>query len=374
MNLVVSRTILIALVAALAGMMFGALVLGGKPRVKVKTSPAPVPAIVAPAPIDQPVHLNMASSYPTSAPQFGTLGVNLTAKVARASAGSVDIAINEPGAILPVDQAFDALANGDLDALWSSPAMLVDKDSAFAFFGGAPFGPRAAEFLGWIYYGGGRDLQQELFAPYNVVAIPCAVTAPEAGGWFRDEIRGPADLKGLNMRFMGLGAKVIAKLGVNVLQIPGGDIYQQLQAGNIDATEFSQPAIDLRLGLFQVVKNYYFPGWHQQSTLVDLMIAQKKWDTLSDTQRSVIELACGDNIREGLAEAGSLQIAALNELKAKGVEIRRFPPAVMAALDKAWQNVAADESQSNPAFKKAYESYSAFRDSYAMWRKMGYVE
>lgn len=374
MNIVVARTIMIALVAALAGALFGALVLGGKPRPKVKTAAPPAPTIVAPAPIDQPVSLNMASQYPSTAPQFGTLAVNLAAKVARASGGSVDIAVSEPGAALPIDQAFDALANGDLDALWSSPTSWVDKDSAFAMFGGVPFGPRAAEFLGWIYYGGGRDLQQELFAPYGIVAIPCAVTAPEAGGWFRDEIRSPADLKGLNIRFMGLGGRVLEKLGARVQHLPGGDIYEEIQAGNIDATEFSQPAIDLRLGLFQVVKNYYFPGWHQQSTLIDLMIAQKKWDALSDSQRSVVELACGDNIREGLAEGGGLQVAALAELKAKGVEIRRFPPAVVDALQKTWQEIVAEEGAKNPAFKKAWESYSAFHAGYGMWRKIAYTE
>jgi TRAP-type mannitol/chloroaromatic compound transport system substrate-binding protein len=374
MNMALARMVLAVLAAALLGVLFGALVLPTGPRHKVKPPPAPSPAVVAPIAADQPVRLNVASFYPTSAPQFGTLATQLADRVILASGGSIDVNLTEPGALVPLDQALDALSSGDLDAVWASPAVWTDRDPAYAFFGAVPFGPRAGELLSWMYYGGGRELQEDLFGQINIVAIPCGVAAPEAGGWFRNQLRGPADLKGLRIRFSGLGALVMQRLGADVQSIPAGDIYRQMEQGNIDATEYSQPALDLRLGLSQLVKNYYFPGWHQQASLIDLLIAKQKWEAMSEAQRAILEMACGDTIRTGLAEGESLQLPALQEFRKQGVEIRKFPPAILAALEAAWQQTANELSEKNPAFKKAMESFSNFRRDYADWRRLTYVD
>ena len=374
MNMALARMVLAVLAAALLGVLFGALVLPMGNRHKVKPVPTPSPAVVAPIAADQPVRLNVASFYPTSAPQFGTLATQLADRVILASSGSVDVNITEPGALIPPEQALDALSSGDLDAVWASPAVWTDRDPAFAFFGAVPFGPRAGELLSWMYYGGGRELQEDLFGQINIIAIPCGVAAPEAGGWFRNQLRGPEDLKGLRIRFSGLGAMVMQRLGADVQSIPAGDIYRQMEQGNIDATEYSQPALDRRLGLAQLVKNYYFPGWHQQASLIDLLVARPKWEAMSEAQRAIIEMACGDNIRIGLAEGESLQLPALQEFRKQGVEIRKFPPSILAALETAWQQTVAELSEKNPAFKKAQESFSSFRKDYADWRRLTYVD
>lgn len=374
MNMALARMVLAVLAAAMLGVLFGALVLPMGPRHKVKPAPAPSPAVVAPIAADQPVRLNVASFYPTSAPQFGSLATQLADRVILASSGSIDVNLTEPGALVPLNQALDALSTGDLDAVWASPAVWTDRDPAFAFFGAVPFGPRAGELLSWIYYGGGRELQEDLFGQLNIVAIPCGVAAPEAGGWFRNQLRGPEDLKGLRIRFSGLGALVMQRLGAEVQSIPAGDIYRQMEQGNIDATEYSQPALDQRLGLAQLVKNYYFPGWHQQASLIDLLVAKQKWDAMSEAQRAILEMACGDNIRTGLAEGESLQLPALQEFRKQGVEIRKFPPSILTALEAAWQQTVAELSDKNPAFKKAQESFSSFRKDYADWRRLTYVD
>lgn len=365
--------VLVALAAGLGGVAFGALVLSPQHRAKVKM-PAQPPSVVAPVAADQPVHLNVGSAFPTSAPQFGTMAAKLADKVARASGASIEVSVHEPGTVVALDKLIDAVANGDLDAAWATPNLWFDRDPAFAFFGSVPFGPRGPEFLSWIYYGGGRELLDDLFAQNNIVAVPCGLAAPEAGGWFRNELRGPEDLKGLKIRFMGLGALVMQKLGAEVQQIAGGEIYHQLQLGNIDATEFSQPAIDQRLGFFQVVRNYYFPGWHQQATMIHLLVSRPKWELLSDPQKAIVEMSCGDNIREGLAEGDTLQLPAIREMKDKGAQIRKFPPAVMAALEKAWQDVASEQAEKSADFKKALDSYSAFRKDYTAWRKLNSLD
>ena len=159
------------------------------------------------------------------------------------------------------------------------------------------------------------------------------------------------------MRFFGLGAKVMEKIGVSTQLIAGGDIFPALERGSIDATEYSMPAIDLNLGFYQVAKHYYFPGWHQQSTLFELLMNRPAWDALSDTQRAQIEVTCGDAFREGLAEGEAIQGAALAELQEKGVTIHRWSQDILDTLEEKWNEVAAEDAARDATFAKVWESY-----------------
>lgn len=322
---------------------------------------------------DKRVRWNMGSAFGSKLTQLGTLGVSLSEKVERSTGGNIRLKFFEPGALVPPLEMFDAISAGSLDAAWSTPGYWVGKDETFAMFSAVPFGPRAGEYLGWMYYGGGKELMDELYAEFNIKSITCGVIAPEASGWFRKEINSVEDMKGLKMRFFGLGAKVMEKMGVSTQLLAGGDIFPALERGSIDATEFSMPAIDLNLGFYQVAKHYYFPGWHQQATLFELMMNKDKYDALSDTQKAQLEMACGDNVREGLAEGEAIQGAALAELQSKGVTIHRWPPEVLDTLNNAWTEVANELAAENPNFKKVWESYSAFREQYKIWDELGYL-
>jgi TRAP-type mannitol/chloroaromatic compound transport system substrate-binding protein len=154
-----------------------------------------------------------------------------------------------------------------------------------------------------------------------------------------------------------------------------GDIFQALQLGTIDATEFSLPVMDQKLGFYQVAKFYYFPGWHQQATFLEFYINRKKWDSLSDQHKAMIESACGDLTRDVIAEAEATQWKAMTEMRDKnGVQIKKWSPEIMAAIEKAWHEVIAEESAKNPQFKRVFESYSKFRSDYAIWRDHGYLK
>jgi len=364
----VARTLAIALAAALVGALFGLYVLGPK-RGKVKP-PAPAVATAPAPPADLRVVIQIASAFPTAVPQLGTLATALDDRLGRLTNGAIEIKLHEPGALMPRDQVFDAIAANNLDAAWGSPSLWQDKDSAFALFGAVPFGPASTELLAWLFNGGGKELQQELYGQYGIVSIPCGMAAARAGGWFRKEVRSPDDFKGLRIRSGGLGARVLGKLGAEVQMLNGGEIFLHLQAGKIDAAEFSQPAIDQNYGFERLLKQYYFPGWQQQSLLLDLIMSQSKWSELSEQQRATIEIACGDNIRDGLAQGAAAQPPALRDFESKGVVLRRFPPKVLAALNRAWAEVAAEEAEKNPAFAKVWESYTAFRASYASWKTL----
>ena len=230
------------------------------------------------------IRWKMASSFPGELVQLGTLGKRFEAKVQTASNDSLRLKFYEPGALVPALEIFDAVSSGSLDAGWSSSGYWAGKIPALQFFAAVPFGPNPGEYLAWLQFGGGVELRQELYAAHNIHALHCGMISPEGSGWFREEINSVEDLKGLKMRFFGLGAKVMEKLGVSTQLLAGGDIFPALELGTIDATEFSMPAIDLDLGFHQVAKHYYFPGWHQPSSLLELIINKERWDGV-DAQR-----------------------------------------------------------------------------------------
>jgi TRAP-type mannitol/chloroaromatic compound transport system substrate-binding protein len=320
------------------------------------------------------VKLDVTSTYPTSLTLVGEAAPRLAARVQRASGGTLELKIHEPGALVPGLQAIQAVSRGSVDAAWSAAGFYSGIDPVFNLFTTVPFGPGIGEYLAWMYYGGGQELQNEMFDKHDVHAIPCGITPPEASGWFRKEIKTVADLKGMKMRFFGLGGRVMEKLGVSVQLLAPGDIFQALQLGTIDATEFAMPAMDQKFGFYQVAKYYYFPGWHQQASINGLFINQKKWDSLSDQHKAVIELACGETIRDIIAEGEAIQWKAMKEMRDKnGVKILRWSPEIMKAYEKAWDEVVAEESAKSANFKKVWESYSKFRADYAIWREYGYL-
>jgi len=324
---------------------------------------------------DRKVRLNMASAFPSSLALIGQNGRRLQDRIAKISGGTLEIRFNEPGALVPALQAIEAVGQGSVDAAWSNGGFFSSKDSAFNMFASVPFGPGMGEYLAWMYHGGGLQLSREMYAKYGVHNEPCALIPPEASGWFRKEIKTVADLKGLKMRFFGLGAKVMEKMGVATQLLAPGDIFQALQLGTIDATEFSLPAMDQSFGFYQVAKFYYFPGWHQQATFIDLYINKKKWDALSDQHKTMIQYTCGESMREVMAEGEAAQFKAILEMQNKhGVQVKAWPPEMLGAMEKAWNEVVAEESAKNAQFKKVFDSYTEFRKGYAIWKQHGYLK
>ncbi|MDP7554314.1 MAG: TRAP transporter substrate-binding protein, partial [Candidatus Thioglobus sp.] len=238
-----------------------------------------------------------------SAPLFFADTVNSTSV-------SVKVKIYEPGKLVATKEMLESVSNGSVNAGWGTPGYntgLLGKKAII--FSAVPFGPEAPEFMAWVYYGGGRELWQKLYddAGYNVHAIPCSIIAPETSGWFTKEINSVADLDGLRMRFFGLGANVMEKLGVTTSLLAAGDIMPALEKGAIDATEFSMPAIDKLLGFPKLLKHNYYPGWHQPSTMFDLIINGDTWASMSASQQSDIETACKATMLDSYAQGEAIQ-------------------------------------------------------------------
>lgn len=331
------------------------------------------PAEQARRPAGEPVSWRMASTYPSTLTILGTMGKRVERLADSVSGGNIQIKFYEPGALAPPFEIFDAISYGAIEAGWSTPGYWAGREPALQLFSAVPFGPAAAEYLAWFDYGGGRALFEEIYHRHNIHSLICGISPPEASGWFKAPIDDIEDFEGLKIRFFGLGGKVLEKLGASVQLLSGGDIFPALELGTIDATEFSVPAVDLKMGFYQAAKHYYFPGWHQQSTFFELMINLDAWRALTPVQKGQIEALCSQNVRLGLSEGAALQAAAMQELERKGVIFHIWPPEILEALRQAWRETAAELSEEDADFARGFESLQAFRADYQTWEERGYL-
>ncbi|MGB3287898.1 MAG: TRAP transporter substrate-binding protein [Burkholderiaceae bacterium] len=316
----------------------------------------------------------MHSAYPQAMPVAGATAFEIGKEIKLLTDGKFDIRVYEPGALVAGTKYYEAVSEGALDAAYGSPGFNVGKNSAYAFFAAVPFGPGAGEMLAWLRHGGGLALAQEMYAKDNIHMLPCGILPPESGGWFRKEIKSLDDLRGLKMRFLGLGAKVMEQFGVSTQLLAPGEVYQALELGTLDAAEQSVPAIDRGLGFYQVAKFNYFPGWHQQSTVQELLINKKSWDKLGKAQKLMIEMACDRATVAQLADGEAGQYAIIKKNEADGVATKEWSKDMLDAFHKAWKKVIAQETAQNPDSAKVWASLSKFRDDYKVWGTRAYLK
>ena len=286
------------------------------------------------------------------------------ANVTALTGGEVNFNYLLAGELSPPFEVFDNVSVGAIDAAWSYAAYASGKEPAAALFGSVPFGGDPLSYVSWLHHGGGLELWREIYAPYNLVPMACGVILSEAGGWYTKEINTPEDFQGLNIRIGGLGGAILAKLGANAMSLPAGEISTSLETGRLDATELSFPLIDKLLGFDKVAKNYYFPGWHQPAGFIEFYMNKDKWDALTANQRTAIEVSCADANLYAMGTAAGAQSPILDEFRANGVTVKRFPDSVMAALRAAADEVYAEKSAGDPMFKRVIESYRAYAAAY----------
>ena len=319
------------------------------------------------------VKWKMPSAFGSKLSILGPTAVRFSNNVKTLSGGTLILKFYEPGALVPALEMFDSVSKGAIDSAWTTPGYHIGKIPALAFYSAVPFGPGATEYLGWFKFGGGTDLLNEIYAKYDLYSQRCLAIAPEASGWFRKKMNSVADFKGLKMRFFGMGALVMNKLGVSTQLLAGADIYPALERGVIDATEFSMPSIDYDLGFYQIAKHYYFPGWHQQTSSGELLMNKPGWEALSEQHQTIITIACGEALGWSVIKSDVIQSEAIRKLKAKGVTVHRWSDADLAVLQEKWEEVLAENMAKDPLFKRVAESYLSFRKDYAVWKDLGYL-
>ena len=306
-----------------------------------------------------------------STPKWFAENINSSSKLTK-----LKVKVYEPGKLVPPKEILESVSKGQVNAGWSTPGYNTGLlGTKAAIFSAVPFGPDAPEFLAWIYYGGGRDLQQKLYDDngYNVHSVPCSIIAPETSGWFSKEINKPEDLQGLRMRFFGLGALVMEKLGVSTSLLSSKEIFPALEKGAIDATEFSMPAIDKLLGFHKILKHNYYPGWHQPATMFDLLINKDTWNKMSSAQQTVVENTCKAAMLDGLAQGEAIQFPHMKANAEKGVTNHFWSKEMLALFKEKWDEVVAEETAKDPEFGEIYGNLMKFRDDYRVWNEWAFL-
>lgn len=306
----------------------------------------------------------LVTSWPKNFPGLGIGPERFAQKVEAMSAGRLKIKVYGAGELVPALQVFDAVSQGTAEMGHSGAYYWKGKSPATQFFTSVPFGLTAIEMNGWIQYGGGQALWEELYAPFNLIPMPGGNTGVQMGGWFNKEINSVADLQGLKMRIPGLGGEVLAKAGGTPVTLPGGELFTALQTGAIDATEWVGPYNDLAFGLFKVAKHYYYPGWQEPGPMLEFTINKTAFDELPTDLQAIIRSAAADINQDMLAEYTARNQQALVDLTEKHqVQVKAFPDDVMTTLAGISDGVLKDIGATDELSQRIYDSYISYRDA-----------
>jgi len=322
------------------------------------------------------VELKVPVAFGTNLPSLGDGILYISERLETISDGSLTMTVYEPNKLVAPNEILDAVSTGKINAGYATAGYWVGKLPAAPLFSAVPFGPDAAEYLAWLYYDDGMDLYQQMYddAGYNVHVLLAAIIPPETSGWFADPIESTSDLDGLRMRFFGLGAVVMQKFGVQTSLLPGGEIFAALEKGAIDATEFSLPVVDQRLGFHKLVKNNYFPGWHQQATTFELLINKDVWNGLTDQQRMILEVICKASVADSFAHGEAIEGAEIRKNVSEfGVTNHYWSDEILAEFKAAWLEVVEEKKAEDAFFKEVWEDFAAFDEEYKYWASIGYL-
>ena len=317
--------------------------------------------VAAPAIARNRRELKMASAWMKNFPGFGTAAERLAQRITAMTDERITIRVFAAGELVPPFDVFDAVSTGTADLYHGVEFWWQGKSKAFNFYTTTPFGLTPVEMKSWVYYGGGQELWDELAAGFNVKSFLVGNPGVQMGGWFRREINSLDDFRGITMRIGGFGGEVVRRVGATPASIPGTEVYQALQSGAIDATEWVGPWNDLAKGFHQVAQFYYYPGWHEPSSNVSAGFNLDVWNDLGASDREIIKTACmaeNDAMQaEFLARNGS----ALDALVADhGVELRRYSDDVLLALGRTAREVIAEAAADDPLTRRVYDSYMGF--------------
>lgn len=330
-------------------------------------------ALSAPAAAQETVRWGIPMSFGSNLVALGDTMPWVSEQLKKVSDGKINLQVFEPGKLVPPLAIFDSVSSGKVEAGYSFMGYEIGKVPVSGLYGAVPFGMETPQFVAWMYHGGGDQLLKEAFKPHNVYPILCGSISPEAAGWFRKEINSPEDLKGLKFRAAALGGKIYQKLGASVTMLPGGELFQALEKGVLDGTEFSLPTVDDQLGFAKVAKHYYLPGWHQPSTNQYLYVNLPVWNKLKPQTKAMIETTCTAGVTMSLAKAEALQGQTLAKFEKEGVKMHQFNKKMLDTFAKASKEVMAEESAKDAMFKKVYDSMTAFQQKNAKWHDYGYL-
>ena len=313
------------------------------------------------------VRWRLASSFPKSLDTLFGVSDVFAKKVSDMTGGKFQISTHAAGELMPAFGVVDGVQNATVEMAHTAPYYFFGKDPTFALGCAIPFGLNARQMNAWMLEGNGLKLMREFYAKYNIVNFLGGNTGAQMGGWFRKEIKSLADIKGLKFRIGGFAGKVLERIGGVPQNIPGGEIYQALEKGTIDAAEWVGPYDDEKLGFYKIAPFYAYPGWWEGGPQLDFYVNTAAYNGLSAEYKAIIEAAAVSSGTDMTAKYDARNPAALKKLVGSGVKLFRFPKDSMEAAFKESLALYSELSASNPAWKKIYDDFSAFRRDANLW-------
>jgi TRAP-type mannitol/chloroaromatic compound transport system substrate-binding protein len=316
------------------------------------------------------VRWRLASSFPKSLDTIFGSAEMFSKTVKALSGGKFEVSVHAAGELMPAFGVVDALQNGTIEMAQTAPYYFTGKDPIFAFGCAVPFGLNARQMDSWMEHGNGRKLLDAFYAKYNMRSFSAGNTGTQMGGWFRKEIKTVADLKGLKMRMGGgLFGEAMAKLGVVAQNMPAGEVYQALEKGTLDATEFVGPYDDEKLGFNKVAPFYYYPGWWEGGAELEFFVGTKAWDALSPENKAIVDAATKVAARDMTAKYDAVNPQALKRLVGAKTQLKPFSKELMDAGFKASMEVFAEHEAKSPEFKTIHQDMRAFQRDQLLWTR-----
>jgi len=314
------------------------------------------------------VEWKLATSWPKNLPGPGVTAQRIADQVEKMSAGAFRIRLFAAGELVPALGVFDAVSAGTADMAHTASFFWQGKIPASVYFTAIPFGLLPHEHISWIERGGGQDLWEQLYAPFGIKPVMAGNTGVQMGGWYKKPVERLEDLRGLKIRMPGLGGEAMRRLGAAPVGLPPGELFQALQTGVLDATEFLGPWSDRAMGFQKAAKYYYTPGFHEPNGTGEALFNQDAFDALPAEFQTILLEACRAENGRSLAEsdwenAGSLQLLQEED----GVTVLPYPDEILTALRQTVQAVLAETADRDPLSSRIYESHSAAKLRLAPW-------
>ena len=317
------------------------------------------------------VKWKLAMSWPSTLTPLASPAPKLAKMVSDMTGGKFIIKIDGKEKHKAALGILDMVKGGQYQMGHSASYYWKGKDITTTIFTTTPFGFTAAEQQSWLFYGGGMELMQKTYDKFNVLAFPGGNTGVQMGGWFRKEINSVDDLSGLKMRIPGLAGEVFAKLGVNVTNIPAGELYTSLDRGTIDALEWVGPGMDIKMG-FHKVAPFYYTGWHEPASDMQFLINKRQFAKLPAEYQAILKVAMLAVSDDMFSENFNMSAEAWAKMKTDfpDIKVKSFPPEVLMAMKKATDEVMEGYATESADFKEVYESQKAYMAKAREWTKM----
>jgi len=316
-------------------------------------------ALATPAIAQSRQQWRMVTTWPKNFPGLGVGAERLARRITDMSGGRLTVRVFAAGELVPPFQSLDAVIQGSAEMSHGASYFWQNKNRGLNFFTGVPYGMTSREHSAWMRFLGGQEIWDEIYDKFGVKGFMCGDTGTQAGGWFKRELTSTADIRGIKFRTPGLGGQVWQRLGATVINLPAGEIFQQLQSGGLDAAEFVGPLNDLALGFHQVAKNYYFPSFIEPGLATELAVNKSKLTALPRDLQMIVEIACQAEYDQVASDIYAKDPVALKTLVDRhGVKVLQFPEEILKAGADAALHIMNDVRQSDdPLTKKAAESF-----------------